>query len=372
MMHTKVRSRRAAMLASASLAMAVALISPGTMVAARDFPDLPDYKLMLDSTWAWGISPGAENPADLSTPTGTWTVTPSPIADGILDLRVRLETPRVSLPVEAGPAVLYVTVALAGGTRGDVGFGKLVSVEPTFLPPCTGEPCAFEAQVFADLRRLPRMAGHHPRLTTVWAEIDLKLVRTFGDGAWLQELDYIRPNGTVFSGTLADPLRSMGATPQIGLFPAAGATAWREDGKRADMLDALHDDRLRSQDSSRAPATTDVRLVATFVDCANSDEDRDRDRMGASMLTADGDRVTFRRARGLDFIDEIVWLPVGSTWQVGWDWGQTAPFQVGSAPLLVTGTYRCTDDGVRLEDVAVGEVISSAEPGPSTSIGRGS
>jgi hypothetical protein len=360
-MRVAARSVAATMVAVLAVAM---LRAP---VAARDLPALPDYKLMVDYTWSWGIRPGAENPEDPAAPRGAWSVTPSPIADGVLDLHVRLEAPAVPLPVEPGPAVLYTTVALSGGTGGDVGFGRFVSVEPTFLPACTGEPCAFEADVSADLRRLPEIAAHHPRLTTAWAEVDLKLVRTFGDGTWLQELDYVRPDGTVFSGTLADPAPSGGGTPRIGLFPAAGATAWREDGKRADMLDALHDDRLRSLDHSEPPATTDMRLVATFVACDGEDGNHDGDGVGASIRTADGDLVTFERLRGRHFVDTTQSLPTGSTWQVGWDWGQTAPFDVGRSPLLVTATYRCTDEGTRIQDVVVGHIVSPPSESPASS-----
>jgi hypothetical protein len=322
---------------------------------------------MLGPTYQWGLQPGAENPDDPPAPFGGWTVTPTPIRDGILDLHVRIEPPDVSLPVEAGPAVLYTTAGLGGGVAGDVGIGRMVSVEPTFLPACTGEPCAFEADVSVDLRRLPRVAARVRGLREVWAEVGFTLVRTFGDGTWLQEFE----TGGDFAGTLSEPATWSEPISNTGLFPALGVSAWREDGKPTDVLQALDD--LRSLDESVPPVTTDVRLVATFVGCDYPDSG---DRLGATIRTTAGDLVTIPRAKGRDFIDATVPLPRGSTWRLGWASDEVFPdgtrnvatsaatFEVADRPLLVTAAYRCKEEsGSTATDATVGEVI---DPRPRT------
>jgi len=348
--------------------------APGT-TTGRGLPSLADYPLMVDTAWLWGLSPGAEDPDDPAMPTGTWTITPTPIRDGILELHVRVRPPSVALPVQPGPAILFSTVGLSGGLGGDVGFGRLVSVGPTFLPACTGEPCTFEADVSADLRRLPRLAARVRGLTTVWAALGFTLLRTFGAGTWLQELSSNSTGETVFSGTLRHPLPWNGRTPHVGLFPAAGVTAWREDGKPTHVLEALHDDRLRTLDESVPPTTADVRLVATFVGCDYPDEDA---RLGASLRTAAGDLVTIPRAKGRDFVDVTVPLPSGTTWRVGWQSVEVHPdgtrdsppsmaaIAVKDQPLLVTAAYRCRVSGATPTQVAVAEVIAT-DPSPQPS-----
>jgi hypothetical protein len=340
--------------------LALPVVAPSTG-AQRQLPDLPDYRLMMGPTYSWGVQPGAENPDDPPAPSGGWTVTSTPISDGILHLHVRVVPPEVSLPVEAGPAVLYTTVGLGGGVGGDVGFGRLVSVEPTFLPACTGQPCAFEADVSADLRRLPRIAARVRGLREVWAEVGFTLVRTFGEGAWLQEFE----TGGDFAGTLRDPARWSEPMFGHGLFPAVGAKAWRDDGKPMDLQEAL--DHLRTIDQSAPPVTTDVRLVTTFVGCDYPDSG---DRLGATIRTAAGDLVTIPRAKGRDFIDTTIALPTGTTWRLGWASDEVfadgtrdvahsaATFEITERPLLVTAAYRCQEEsGSSATDATVAEVI---------------
>jgi hypothetical protein len=228
--------------------------------------------------------------------------------------------------------------------------------------------CVFETTVAVDLRRLPRIASRVRRLEEVWASVGFTLVRTFGGGTWLQVLSSDRPNGTIFSGTLREPAPWTGYANGYGLFPRAGADVWpRDEGKVVDLLGAL--DALESGDRSSPPTTTDVRLVATFIGCEPMDGDASRDRIGASIMTAAGDRVAFPRTRARDFVDGSARIPTGTTWRVGWEPDLRATFAVGGRPLLVTAAYRCSEDGVKVTDVAVAEVVvgpagPAASPSP--------
>jgi hypothetical protein len=236
------------------------------------------------------------------------------------------------------------------------------------MPPCQGDPCVFETDVSVDLRRLPRMAARVPRLTSASAELGFTVLRTFGGGTWLQELQTLRPNGTIFSGTLDHPTPWSGLTPRLGLFPADGATFRRDDRPVPDLQDELHDERLLVMGDSAPPVTTDVRVVATFPGCGRVDSD---DLPGASIRTAAGDLVTISRSRGRDFVDATVPLPIGTTWNVGrnTDDPPAGTFEVSDRPLLVTMSYRCpADDGFRATKVAIAEIVGSRPvPGASGS-----
>ncbi len=348
--------------------VAVLAIAPSTS-AQRDLPELPDYPLIIgDPASYWQISPGAENP-DAFELGASWTVTATPIDGNTIDLRVRVVAPAVTLPVASGPAVLYTAVALGGGFGGDVGYSRLVSVEPTPLPACAGDPCVFETTVSAGFRRLPRIARRVRRLETVWAGVGFTLVRTFGRGSWLQVQGSERPNDTMFSGTLGEPAPWVGNSAASGLFPARGASArWRDGRDRTAEVERLTGAwRDAADDTSTPPTTTDVRLVATFVGCPDSDDDRNG--LAASLRTAAGDQVTIRRAKGRDFVDAVVPIPRDTSWRVGWESDPTTAFDVAEHPLLVTAVYRCRmDDGPEVTDVAVAEVVMSpGVPGASAS-----
>ncbi|MFN8521212.1 MAG: hypothetical protein U0667_17925 [Chloroflexota bacterium] len=353
--------RVAATLTAATVVAVLGVTMPPAAVAARDLPALPDYKLMIgDAAYLWSLSPGAEKPDAASAPAGTWTVDASPIEDGVVDLHVRAEPPLALLPVEAGPAILVTAVALGGGTGGDVGYERLVRVKSTALPACAGDPCTFEADVSVDLRRLPRLASKVRGLEEAYASIGFTLVRSFGDGTWLQALETNRPNGTFYSGTLSAPEPWVGTTPRLGLFPRAGAGVSLGSGRTPpDLLGALETARLEMVDTTSPPDTTDVRLVATFVGCEPRDGDASLDRIPAQIQTSAGDRVLFRRQKGRDFVDATVPLPVGTTWRVGWESDPATTFDVADRPLLVTAVIRCPrDDAPKVTDVMVAEVVT--------------
>lgn len=351
-----------------ALSVLASLIAAPGAGAQRDLPDLPDYPLIIgDPASYWQVSPGAENP-DVFAAGATWNVVASPIEGDTVDLRVLVVAPAVSLPVAPGPAVLYTAVALGGGFAGDVGYGRLVSVEPTSLPACTGDPCVFETTVSADLRRLPRIARRVPRLKTVWAEVGFTLVRTFARGTWLQVQGSNRLNDTMFSGTLGEPMPWMGSSAALGLFPTQGAAAiWRDGRDRTDDVERLTAAwRNVANDTSIPPSTTDIRLVATFVGCRNVDDDRNG--LAAALRTSAGDLITIRRAKGRDFVDATVAVPRDTSWRVGWESDPTTAFVVGAHPLLVTAVYRCREhDGPEVTDVAVGEIVAHPSPSAASS-----
>lgn len=318
--------------------------------------DLDHYLLFLGDQagrpWGdgrMGVAPDPDGPA----PAGTWSVTPSPIRDGRLRLHVEVEPPGWALPVEPGPAVLVVSLALGGGFEGDMYRRHPVSVDPVPLPPC-GDPCRFVADVSVDVHRLPRLAQRIDDFQGTSAEVNLALVRSFAGGTWLQVVD---GSGEGEAGTLGTPVAWVGTAPAVGLFPAS--TARGRDpapGRQAfDDVAAVATARHEFADPTAPPGSREVRFRATVDGCDEVD-------VIPSLGTRDGDRASFAPSQAGE-VDATVSLPVGTTWRVELDAAAT-PVVVGDHDLSVRASYACDEDD---DGALVVGVSADAEPeGPET------
>ncbi|MCY7419352.1 MAG: hypothetical protein LH650_12830 [Chloroflexi bacterium] len=319
--------------------MLVALSGAAAAKAPAALPRLADYGLRVGC--CAGIRHGhVGEPADTPGTSGTWSVTDVRNADRTLVFHARFVPPAWSLPVDAGPALLFWELSLSGG-RGEIGYQQRVAKGSIPVPGCAAERCAFEADVAVDLDRLPGIAKGVRGLGGPEASIGLGLVRTFAAGTWLQLLE---AQGDGPRQTLRQPGDWSGHLDPVGLFPAATAGI----GPAAAAIEA---GRRTAGDVTHAVVSTPVRFIAGAIDWATNDP--------RGLETADGDRVVFDAATQDGLIDTTVELPVGTTWRVGHATPDATTFAVGAVPLIVVVGYESTDGGLLPVAVQVAEVVSS-------------
>ncbi|GEM_PF-4673193 len=321
-----------------------AFVVPAGARAPAALPRLADYSLRVGC--CAGIPDDhAGEPADTPGTPGSWSVTDVRYADRTLTFHARFVPPAWSLPVDAGPAVLFWGLALSGG-RGEIGYQQQVSRGSLPIPACLAKPCVFEAEISLDLDPLPTIAKGVRGFGDPAASVGLGLVRTFAGGTWLQLLE---AQGDGPQQTLRQPGDWSGHLDPVGLFPVATA------GIR-DAAAAIEAARRAAGDATQPVVGTPVRFIAGPIDCPSND--------ARGLETADGDRVIFDAATQDGPIDTTVDLPVGTTWRVGHAAAGGMTFAVGSIPLIVVVSYECTDRGPLPVAVQVAEVVSS-EHSPS-------
>ena len=347
------------------LMVLAAIIATAAPASARD-PLLPlaDYGLVFgdNATGLWGGQHGDQRDGGTDPVTlGSWTATDVRYADRAVDLHVRVEPPAWSLPVEAGPAVLFTTLSLMGGLGGDVGYQRVVSVGSTPLPPCSSDPCAFETDVHIDLAKLPRIARRVDGFESPSAAIGFTLVRTFAGGTWLQFLEGYDALGAQYElRSLRDPGAWDGRAEPMGLFPSSTADGPSDEpGLRGfDYAAIVEQARQELGDTTNPTPSTPVRYIADFTGCSDS--------LAATLQTAAGDRVIVDATGSPPHVDATVDLPIGTAWRVGHRADGATVFDVGSKELLVAARYACAEgDGLAVADVTIAEVVSSATAPPA-------
>jgi len=290
---------------------------------------------------------------------GTWSVTDIRTTDDrLVDFHVSIQPPIPTLGLEAGPAMLFTSLGILGGFGGDVGYERLVSVKHVGLPPCTGDPCRFAADVRLDIHRLPGIM-RRDGATGGSVLIGLTLVRSFAGGTWLQALDaYSMDENESPNGTVGAPESWVGRAFPSGLYPVA--TAGRNPDRspsrwRGDYLADIETYRTTAGDVTQPAPSTPVRVIATF-DC-------DDDTVTANLSTAAGDFVLLAPGVRSRRLDTTVQLPIGTTWRVGPTSEPGSGFTVTDTPLLIVAALGCgNDEGLQITELTVAAVIDLPTP----------
>jgi hypothetical protein len=203
--------------------IATLLIGPASAGPPIDLPRLPigyDYGPPLDARGYWvGDVNGGE-----------WQVTGGGLGpDDRLTLDMEVRPPPISIPLDAGPAMLFARLTLFGDAGGDVGAGTTVRrMIATALPPCPDPAdCVFRGSVTLPTHRLPRLALEN-RQAESWsaALVSLTLVRTYAQGTWMQVLPLYEENRHGDDGTLGRPRSASSRMTALGAFPVGPLDGW--------------------------------------------------------------------------------------------------------------------------------------------------
>lgn len=277
----------------------------------------------------------------VSDPRGTWTILGGTLGrDDRMTLDVEIRPPAPSVPLDAGPAILFGMISLAGDAGGDVGVNVHVRrVVVQVLPPCDPTDCVHRIAVTLPTHLLVRMAREAEARYWVSIEVSLSLVRTFAQGTWVQHLalyDEQREFGE--NGTIAQPASFTSSLAGGGATPVDLVRA-REPRSRA-SLDLVERLRTGTDDPSRLPVTVPLLVDIVASGCTP----------GYSIVTATGDTLLDRRALGASGPVRLE-TPGGTEWTVVvpslW-WGSSdanltvGPIAVGG-PTVISG--RVAGDG---------------------------
>lgn len=346
-----------------ALVCAVQLLATTTPSAAADLPPL--------SEWPVGISSGPvalrDNDGRGWQEPGHWSARGIRRgSDGHLRFTLRVTPAPVHLPVRSGPAVLFVGVGFSGG--GSVGYEEVVRVTRETAPACRRDPCTYRFKVDADLSALPAAAAAAPLVgPEAQAEIGVTLVRTFGDGTWMQVLD-------TFDGrrALSPGRTSSGRIASMGLVPVRAVEGWsrQQYGSTIDLARRIARATRDLPDPSRALPTVRVRLAVDAPGCWPYLRLAIHDDQGARPLDAD--------LLELDPASTVVDVPDGLPWTVSlWEGGifdgndtggvsaQAGSFTTAGENLEVTAHYVCDGAGTYTGSLTVAPA-SDPLPRPTT------
>jgi hypothetical protein len=307
---------------------------------------------------------------------GTWSVTEGRLTRDSLRLHVEIDPVLQGLPVQSGPAVLFAGMQAVGGS-GDRGLGMPIDALATVeLPPCDDADCRYSADVELPTAGIP---GAIDRLDEMgdflWIEVALTLVRTYGDGSWLQ-VTPLAPwmDGASFSdaGRLGNVKSVGGRLFRYGLFPADLATPIPRRGgwmftSGFDYGRVVERLRKRVGDPSSPIPGVDARLHVTIEPTC----------LHAAHLTLHddaGDRVFDTDVYDTAEVDAAVRLPAGTTWRLtlhdggGIDfdqgrqgWGvRVGSIEAAAGPLDIAATFECVTPSGEVE--VVGATQASAAP----------
>ncbi len=277
-------------------------------------PDLPlaveDIPLAIGESGLFG---GGDRPGRGET--GAWRIAGGRIEGASLVLPVVIEPADVTLPVEAGPAVLFAAMQLYGGS-GDVGFTEPIDILVTVgLPRCDPAPgCRFTTDLVLPLDEVePALRRLEAKTDEIlWLEIDATLVRTFAGGTWLQTLSLL---GEVREGRLGEPVPVDGPLEANGLFPSRLAQV--EPAGEGWFSEAVDWGAL--VEGQRTAVGDPTRPVPSIPGTFEAELDPRCDHgVGISMHTDAGDTVVDERVlrEGQRTVTADLALPVGTTWRV--------------------------------------------------------
>ncbi len=327
--------------AALAAALTIPLLAAGAPGAASDHPPLSEWPITIDS----GPVDIRDNDGRGWQEPGRWSARDiQRTSDGHLRFTLSVTPAPVHLPVRSGPAVLFVGISLQGG-MGDVGYERTVRVTRQSAPTCRRDPCTYRFRVDADLSDLPAIAAAASIDPSVQAAVGFTLVRTFGDGTWLQVMQHfqVRPSRAVRPGR---PLSGRIAT--MGLVPVRDADGWttQQDGAAIDLARQVARATRGLTDPSRPLRTVRVRLAVDAPGCwpylrlAIHDDQAARP-FDANLLE-------------LDPAGTVVDVPDGLPWTVSlWQGGvfdgnetggvsvQAGTFTTAGKDLEVTAHYAC-------------------------------
>jgi hypothetical protein len=305
-------------------------------------------------------------------PEGTWDLVGGTLAPNGLHLSVRVSIPDHGLAVEPGPAVLFGGLHLLGDAGGDMGFSMRVQGLTTVsLPPCAASPCVYAADIVLSVVDLEAAIDRLERdATLMMVSAELTLVRTFGEGTWLQVLPFLSgPDGALpAAGRLGAIAPETGRIFPFGLFPADQATPIEanpfgfRDG--LDYAAVVEEARTAAGDTSRRPAMTPA-LLHTAIDppCEGSSV--------LAMHDASGNWVFQRPLFEVADIEAPLELPSDTAWWLtlhdggGIDfdqgrqgWGlRLGPIMPTDQPMTIEGAFDCAvpAGSLLVDRVQVGE-----------------
>ncbi len=304
---------------------------------------------------------------------GTWRIEQGSLGAGRLTLRISIEPQPHGLPVESGPAVLFAGMQVFGG-MGDMGAGEPIdALGTTVLPACDDRACRYEGiidlptgDVRAAVQRLERRAN------VLWLEVGLTLVRTFGDGQWLQviplftdELD----DRSGDAGTLGAIHATTGHVFPYGLFPATDATAI---GRRGAWMFTTAFNYARAVERLRADAGDDSEPLPMAGVHLRAELHPNCETAGRITMHDDaGNRVFHVDMWQRSSVEEDIEIPVGVPWRLtlhnsgGFDigfqgWGvKLGHIESAGGDLDVRATFDCVNQTGTI-DVVGG--VTAAEP----------
>lgn len=303
---------------------------------------------------------------------GAWSVTDARTGpDGQLRFHVSVTPPVREAPLDEGPAILSAALWYQGGLGGDVGFERVEQLRNLDAGTCTGSPCTYEIDVVLDAATIPRAIASLPHVDPAGVDIGLSLVRTYGQGEWLQVLDLLIPElGSSWPdrhGTLRRPTEANGRIVSGGIFRAADAQATRSGRKPSfNLVSVVEASRARQGDASAVTPTVGVALQVDAPGC----------RWWSPVWIIDEWGTTgFAGAVGaMDPRGEVIRLPGGGKWRVAM--GNPFPesrhtrsvtagtFETAASDLRVRVTFECES---RDSAVAPGFIVETVDQVPEAS-----
>lgn len=309
---------------------------------------------------------------------GTWTITDVRTDnDEMLRFHVSVTPPAPGSPLEAGPAVIGAGVSFIGSRYRELRYARDVETVFAKAGDCSGEPCTYEADVALDLGRVQRAMDARPDVRPTSVEVNLSLIRTYGQGEWIQVLSLLIPEqGGVPSpvhGTLRRPKAAEGAIAAGGIRRAADVRAAREGRRRArELADMVEASRVRQGDASAVLPTVEVETHVELVGCEPWEPIWMVDDWGAVALD--------RHAGEVDPGGETISVPDRGSWRLAM--GDPFPelsddtatamagwFETAGSDLRVSATFDCTipnhprATAFEVTDAAGGHPLESASAG---------
>jgi len=319
---------------------------------------------------------------------GRWELVGGRLGAATLDLTFKIDPPRVALPVQPGPAVLYGALHLFGDAGGDVATGGWVdSFVAVTLPPCADAACQSTANVALPLRDLaPAITRLETHGSLMWVSAELTLVRSFGGGTWLQVLPFMAGDGPLdaSAGRLGSIKPAAGKIFPYGLFPSSEATPIPAE---PDLLPTGFDygadvERRRgAAGDASVPLSTAPGLLHVTINPTCE---------GSSVLTLHdegGDRIFDAPVTGVPSIDQRLPIPTGIPWWLtmqdggGIDFDQgrqgsgvrIGPIETAEASIAVNASFDCSVPRgvVRVSEAVVASTKAPTRAGVDNGSGAG-
>lgn len=294
---------------ASSIVLAVGSAGSGVVRAADTDP--AELSLGYRSNFHHHIQPGV--PWGESERVGTWEVVDARRrGDGKLVLELEMDPPEPGIAVDPGPAMVFASLGMHGDAGGDVawslGFGRMVQAVAN---PCSEkQDCELWTRLVLPTHRMQKALDKAPNDRAGGIMIGLTLVRSFGQGEWMQIVPLekrVAEGGD--PGRLGDPGRFNGWMHNNGSFSAEQAQRWIEPLPKSQRgypaLAEIEAHRVAKGDSSAEAVTVSVAIDVEARSCR-----------GWTLATRSGDIaydidevVTGRQSVTLD-------LPIGSEWYV--------------------------------------------------------
>ncbi len=317
------------------------LMTPLAVVAAT--PSIADLEIHIGGYGPqWGMfgddvdahyGEGASGPAER----GNWKVEPQRDGDRLL-LRVTMTPPDVNPVLGSGRASLVTGVGVEYGKRdgGDIGYGRRFGFTWTPMDSCTGDPCAYTAEVAAPLRPAQRFIAGTRDIASPVVVIGLTLVRTFGGGEWLQTSGAQDAVDGRRSAPVSELTAIDGWIPWAPVVPSGDVHLWGlRDGPNVGIEELTGLLGGEGQGFARVPTVT-FRLDLEAIGCGAHRAVELIDRWGTLPLA--GSIATVGSA------GTLVAVPDWTAWSLRVGGTSVAEVDAMGADRVVTATVKCQAD----------------------------